>query len=397
MKAFCSVKAQLCLPGWNRVPGHCLAIFLFMKTTTLPTAATTSQLPATGAAEARNANIELLRIGAMLYIVLYHLLIHAVVITRPFSVALRETLLSVLHVGVICFVLISGYWGIRFSLRGFLKLVVLCSFYSVLIYGTFALLHPAAFSAKQLLLAVLPIQWWYIPVYFCLYLLSPLLVAALRPATAAQKLVYIALLGLVSFGFGLVLPSLSDGKNPVNFCFIYCVGDFMRHHLPRTLSAGKLLLAYLLFNLGLLPLVELTNHSHLIKDILFHKLFFAYNGLGLLVNAGLFFLLFSYLNIKSRLINWVAASVLPVYLLHENEYLSPYLYQLVAALQRTEPSRVAFALYLLLFAAAIFLAAVAIDKILRPVINLLEKLVVNWPFIETLDSRLKNMLAERPK
>ena len=332
----------------------------------------------------------------MLFIILYHLLIHAVSTSHALATELKEIVLSILHIGVVCFVLISGYWGIKFSLAKFLRIFILCSCYSVLLYTVYVLLNPAAFSMKLLLVSVLPIQWWYIPVYFCLYLLSPLLQPALQAASTEKKLLYIVLFGAVSFGLGVFIPDLVNGKNPVNFCFIYCIGDFIRHNLPHKFSLRQTLLAYLLLNLGLLPLIALTNHSHLIRDIFFHKIFFSYNGLGLLLNAGLFFSLFSLLVIKSKLINWVAGSVLPVYLLHENNYLSPYLYGFVKHLQSPAHSWLLFALGLVGSTLAIFVACVAMDKLLRPLITLLENLVVNSKRVKMLDTRLKNILAEQP-
>lgn len=67
--------------------------------------------------------MELLRLVSMLYIVFYH-----------FSFRLQDgmasrTIGAVFHIGVICFVMISGYFGIRPTPRKFLNLAGTIWFY----------------------------------------------------------------------------------------------------------------------------------------------------------------------------------------------------------------------------------------------------------------------------
>lgn len=75
----------------------------------------------------RDSNYELLRIIAMLFIVIYHIL-HFYVI--PFSdSSLLKAVCIPLHQGVILFVLISGYYGIRLSINKIVKFVFPVLFY----------------------------------------------------------------------------------------------------------------------------------------------------------------------------------------------------------------------------------------------------------------------------
>ena len=70
----------------------------------------------------RNSNMELLRIVAMFSIILYHLLTFFVY--PETEMPIYRALQIPFHIGVILFVLISGYYGIRTSLRGIIKLVL---------------------------------------------------------------------------------------------------------------------------------------------------------------------------------------------------------------------------------------------------------------------------------
>jgi len=68
----------------------------------------------------RESNFELLRLIAMLFIVWYHLLCFFVV--KIDDAPVYKAMYLPLHVAVICFVLISGYFRIRPSVRGIAKL-----------------------------------------------------------------------------------------------------------------------------------------------------------------------------------------------------------------------------------------------------------------------------------
>ena len=73
----------------------------------------------------RKSGIEMVRLLAMFMIVYYHLVLFFVepVDTNPIYKAIQIPL----HIGVILFVLISGFFGIRPSFRGFFK--ILCIVY----------------------------------------------------------------------------------------------------------------------------------------------------------------------------------------------------------------------------------------------------------------------------
>lgn len=75
----------------------------------------------------RNSAIELLRLLAMFMIVYYHLILFFIepIDSNPIYKAIQIPL----HIGVILFVLISGYFGIRPSYRGFFKILCIVAVY----------------------------------------------------------------------------------------------------------------------------------------------------------------------------------------------------------------------------------------------------------------------------
>ena len=76
----------------------------------------------------RDSNIELLRIICMLFILIHHFIIHSLVpdlFVRDGNInAYRVACIivnGVVYVGVNCFILISGYYGIKFKLRSLFR------------------------------------------------------------------------------------------------------------------------------------------------------------------------------------------------------------------------------------------------------------------------------------
>lgn len=85
-----------------------------------------------------------------------------------FGVFSKEIIESIAIIGVNCFVLISGYFGIKFSVKGLLNFWLWCIFYSVLLY---LLISPftGKFSMSGLLLSFLAISHtdlWFVPCLF---------------------------------------------------------------------------------------------------------------------------------------------------------------------------------------------------------------------------------------
>lgn len=72
----------------------------------------------------RKSNFELLRIVCMLFIVSYHFLRYLVENDNVSTPIVYKATWLPLHIAVICFVLISGYFHIRPTFKGALKLLL---------------------------------------------------------------------------------------------------------------------------------------------------------------------------------------------------------------------------------------------------------------------------------
>ena len=120
----------------------------------------------------RNSSIELLRILLMVMIIMHHVV--SSVIAPGFSSHGWACLDVVLHTAVIVFVLISGYFGIRFSWKRFVSLIIQVVFYSVLLSLVTAYFNKGL-HYKDLILAFMPFSnnyYWFVTAYLQLYLVA---------------------------------------------------------------------------------------------------------------------------------------------------------------------------------------------------------------------------------
>ncbi|GMO38196.1 MAG: hypothetical protein Ta2B_17920 [Termitinemataceae bacterium] len=315
-------------------------------------------------ANTRESNFELLRIVSMFLIVFYHLL-------RTPSSAITNAFYVVLHIAVPCFVLISGYFRINASVKGLLKLFLRCAVYAIGLYSAYCITRHVQVSKKELLKSFFAFSHtpglWFITTYVFLYLISPLINIALKQANTKQKFVFIMVTGIITGWFGFVNQclTLEDGKNIVNFIFLYCIGDFIHNNIDNSKLKVKrhlLLLAYLLVNIGLFLILIFTERYLFLQKVLM-KIFFPYNSPGLILNSILCFLVFSTIELKSVKINWIASSVLAIYLIHSNNYFIVLLNKIVAHFYDQSSNFGVFCLLLALFSIVVCIICVLTDKI----------------------------------
>lgn len=139
-------------------------------------------------------------------------------------------------IGVNCFTMISGYFGIRLRRRGVLSFLFQCVFYSVGIYTAVAITFPGQFSWQGWLeswMVLTHTDLWYVPAYFGLMLLSPVLNAGLDALPRRTFAVVLALF----IGFNLWCGWWWHGTfNPtgytlVQLVMVYMIARYIRLHV----------------------------------------------------------------------------------------------------------------------------------------------------------------------
>ena len=272
----------------------------------------------------RESNFELLRIIAMFFIVLYHLLLFFV--TEEDNNVLYRAAYLPLHVAVICFVLISGYFHITPSVKGIAKIILpLLIFYIPLTIYEWC---SENYGGGRNLLFISQSPYWFVRTYLYLYLVAPMLNAYL---TSRNHRTYMLLvLGGISVYMGMMHDkSLEDGKNLTLFMFIYVIGDYIHNYIEKIKRFKTSYLAglYILLNIVIIG-IYITFHATWIGKVIW-KLSFPYCSPILILNAVLLFIVFSRMSFQSKTVNWMSSSVFSIYILHHQHFI---LYHVVGPL-----------------------------------------------------------------
>lgn len=190
-------------------------------------------------ASTRRSNMELLRIVAMTMIVCGHFFYHGFDHTLKPTAVYRA--LAPLHIcGVNLFFLISGWFGIRFSLRSLVRLVGITFFFSALNVGLIALCGLPVEHHILYDLFLFPVSrggYWFIMVYCALMILSPLLnagMAAVGRTRFDSFMVLFTFLTLYSCGIGGNYVNV-NGYTIMQAVWLYLVAAWLRQH-PSTVG-----------------------------------------------------------------------------------------------------------------------------------------------------------------
>lgn len=276
----------------------------------------------------RESSFELIRILAQILIVYYHILLFSIypLTGDPFYKALYIPL----HIGVPLFVLISGYFGIKPSMKGFIRLVGM----------VFVLQIPLVFrnyidggGIKSIIKGALFLSqtpFWFIRTYAILYLISPLINKYLYDIDLKKRIVLIAILFYVSDYIGTIGTdkSLVEGYNVVTFLLFYTVGNSLRVYRNRwrKISGLKWLALFSISNIILVLFFSIIGFKSIIIDIIYTLVFFGYNSPWLLVSSVLFFMAIGNFNFQSSIINKIAKASLAIYIIHGSfliKYINP--------------------------------------------------------------------------
>lgn len=331
----------------------------------------------------RDSNIELLRIVSMFFIVVFHLFLY-VLNNYEVDYPIIKSFYTLSHIGVIMFVLISGYFGIKPTVRGFVSLYLSMVFYNLILFAGWVEIGNNHFGVNELVKVFMPFShsapWlWFMKIYIFLYLLSPLLNKAREFSYIKQRSTHIialagggnililSTLGFLLFYFGWLNRNgdLYDGKNIIEFAFLYLLGAFYRDRVIVTnenrLHLRKVfLISYLCLSTLVGVILYFANGSLL---AILREFLHPYSSPIQIAMASLLFLYFTTFKFKSRVINFYAGSMLAVYLIHENRFFEfiPW-YQNVRALFENN-NIIIFVLVTLLAISVLMTLSVLLDRL----------------------------------
>ena len=325
----------------------------------------------------RNSAFELLRICAMGMIVFYHLVCYYLYeLPNPEHIDFYTALLPTIHIGVILFVLISGYFGIRSTWKGLITLLSV-----VLIFNLPIVIYSGVRHGNWLerLMFLTNTPYWFWRTYLYLYLVAPLLSIVTQHWSMRERIGGLCALGLISIYFGSTEGDLSliDGKNLVNFIFLYMLGDTLRYSesIWQKIKNRWLLLMWISLNLFIFLFLYFVNDGN-VKDFMMN-ISFPYRSPILIINALMFFCMFGKLHFQNIVVNRLATSMFAVYILH----CQPVLHNaVVLKVLRTSLSLPWGGVFdkLILLSISIMAVCILIDQSLSPYWKIQDKLLNKW-------------------
>lgn len=319
----------------------------------------------------RLSNIEFLRLLAMLYV----LIVHADFGTfgaptvddfavRPVGVFVQFWFECFAICCVDVFVLISGWFGIRFSLNKLWTFLFQVVFFSL---GLF-LLAVAITPEKSLTLeGVKSIflfngsDYWFIKAYLILMVLAPMLNAFCDYASRRELRTILIAYFIILMIYGWLEPAsvhfTMNGCTALSFVGLYLLGRYLKMHRPKLTNYNRRIYAVVyvvaclvMFFMCLLFLsqgVRVTLDSRLLN----------YGSPLVILSAVALLLFFSKWTFANKVVNQAAKSCLAVYLLHCNYFVFSIYKDLTLKAHQLGWGVV------VLFVLAVFVLAIMVDRL----------------------------------
>ena len=331
----------------------------------------------------RQSNIELLRIIAITMVLMLHFNLHGlhpdVLSSHPtFSwLSLEGNLIESFCIAAVnVFVLISGYFSIKLSVRSVLNLYIRCFIVGLVTYLAYVVLSDEAISLSAIggrILAFTHNHWWFVISYLGLMAISPILNAGCE---AVDKRTYLYVLILLSiamlyFGWWKHLEITNGGYSLIHFIYLYIIARYIKLHVAESTIRHYRWLWLVLFVGAFLVMTGLqyvTSRSMYTYD----------NPLAIIIAVSLL-LFFLSIPFQNRFINWAAFSVFSAYLIQESPYLGKmWLYPNSMMMFANGVCGGGAVLFVILTLATLVIS-IAIDKLcVMPVIKLSNKIIEKY-------------------
>lgn len=328
----------------------------------------------------RNSNIEALRIVCMLLIIAHHVIdaktgckFDSLLVNNVY----RCGVLPTVCVPVDCFVLISGWFGIKVNWRKLFSLNNMTTFYAIILGAVYVLAFlkfPDIQSIIKMMLPVVTQQYWFITMYVVLCLLAPFINLLLEYMNEKEVRQLLQLMGVMfvllpTVGYILNFRSITGdaGYGPVNFVFLYILGRYMRlYHQPKRSAVCYALLFVLtcvscgIFQLLYSYILGFEFTSLISSDTLF-----------IVAGAVLLFCTFERLNFNNRTINYVSSFALPVYVIHIHPWCFSWFFNDLLGIKKSTDYN--FIWYLVIIPFVVYLMCMLVEQMRRSVVSVFNK------------------------
>ena len=284
----------------------------------------------------RNYSLDLLKIVSVIFVIVLHynngtmggLLSNTQPGTLNFFIAHFTEILTIIACNL--FVLISGYFlckSNKIKIRKIFDIIIILFFYGIVFYVVSIFTGLTVLNKETLKSMMLTIDnRWFINIYILLYILHPYINKIIYSINKKQH----TLLILICVFFFSVWSSLlkpqgilnlntfvnDGGYGITNFIMLYFIGAYIRIYYDDK-KMNKLILFIIYICLSLLGTLIYYNFTNAIY----------YNFIINVINSIIVFLIFKNMKIsKGKFISKFAECSLAIYIIHENLFISKYIY-----------------------------------------------------------------------
>lgn len=325
-----------------------------------------SEIKMTGSIKMRDSNIELLRIVCMIMILNLHtFLIPEYISLKSLSLANILTVfsesLSVCAVNT--FVLISGYYSIKWKWRSFFSLIYQVYFFVFLIYIVLLATGYIHFNWKDLFLRsnCVLFSYWFISSYVVLYVFSPILNIYTSNVERKELGVFLIAFFILEFYFCTSKGTFNNGYSPLHFIGLYILGRFLKAYpLCFFNNIRKPVIVYVLLSCCIA--IFFTGYKILKADPCTNFNFIGgYANPFVVIQSIALFYIFQNFTFQNKFVNWCGVSVLSIYLCHMHPDIKQLYYSHAASLYSL--SVFYRFIHLTILFTTIFITSILLDKI----------------------------------
>lgn len=282
----------------------------------------------------RDSSFELLRIVLMVFITIHHFIVLGLGLLNLHESCDYNLILSDSQINyalffnafcvcaVDCFVLISGYFGIKTTKKRYVSLLATLIFYVLLLAILPNLLVGNFKMALYWSLFLSHTPYWFIVDYLFLMVFAPMLNIAFEKLD--KRTINYILIGLTLiccyFGFIQEHPANKNGYTIIQFIFMYYIGRWIKcndFNISMTRSIGMYIGGAILTATSSIFLYHIGLGNYVWRC-------FYYNSPSVILSAVGIFMIFKNISFESRIVNKYAKSALAIYMVQS----SPALYRI---------------------------------------------------------------------
>lgn len=334
----------------------------------------------------RESNIELLRIISMIMIILSHYTCHNGVDSFSLNIGFNRLLLEITtlgNIGVIIFVLITGYFGIEskkvFRFKKLYLLLTQILSYSLIILILFLIFNGDFVSTKMIIKSIFPISfeiYGFLSVYIILYIFTPFINKFLYTLNRSEHLILILISLFIFSILGTINTCTYYANDLVQFILYYVIGAYLKLYKNNIFSNKKNNLIIFFGTLLIMITSVIVLDSIGLKFDIFGKtstyLFRRPKITSIILSVSIFNIFVRFDKINSNFVNNIASTVLGIYLIHDNPLIRNILWTDILKVQNYVSSKYLF-LHMILSVILVFIFCSLIEFIRK---KTLEKIFI---------------------